>query len=111
MFKVRMRGKSFSLDPFEEKHVVFSAKESVAEVWHKRLGHYHYEWLVKMQKMKIFKDLPFLEVHSSNCLVCQYGKQNRLPFLKTTWRASKKLQLIHTDIAGPQRTPSLKGSV
>jgi len=31
MFKVRMRGKSFSLDPFEEEHVVFSAKESVAE--------------------------------------------------------------------------------
>jgi len=26
MFKVRMRGKSFSLDPFEEEHVVFSAK-------------------------------------------------------------------------------------
>uniref|UniRef100_M1B1W5 Retrovirus-related Pol polyprotein from transposon TNT 1-94-like beta-barrel domain-containing protein n=1 Tax=Solanum tuberosum TaxID=4113 RepID=M1B1W5_SOLTU len=37
MFKVRMRGKSLSLDPFEEEHVVFSAKESVAEVWHKRL--------------------------------------------------------------------------
>ena len=34
-FKVRLRGKSFSLDPFEEKHVVFSAKESVAEVCHR----------------------------------------------------------------------------
>ena len=64
-----------------------------------------------MQKMKIVKDLPILEVHSSNCLAYQYGKQNRLPFSKTTWRASNKLQLIHTDIAGPQRTPSLKGSL
>ena len=63
-FKVRLRGKSFSLDPFEEKHVVFTTKESVAEVWHKRLGHYHYEGLVKMQKMKIGKDLPVLEVYS-----------------------------------------------
>ena len=61
-----------------------------------------------MQKIKLVKYLPVLEVDSSNCLVCQYGKQNRLPFPKTTWRVSNKLQLIHTDIAGPQRTPSLK---
>ena len=33
------------------------------------------------------------------------------PFQKATWRAIRKLQLIHTDIAGPQRTPSLNGSL
>lgn len=31
MFKVKMKGKSFSLDPIEEEHLVFSAKESVPE--------------------------------------------------------------------------------
>ena len=41
----------------------------------------------------------------------QFGKQNIKPLPKTTWRASKKLQLIHLDIASPQRTPSLKGSL
>lgn len=55
--------------------------------------------------------VPVLEMNSSNCSACQYGKQSRLPFPKTTWRASKKLQLIHTDTAGPQRTSSLKGSL
>ncbi|KAL5758669.1 hypothetical protein ACOSP7_021280 [Xanthoceras sorbifolium] len=30
-----------------------------------------------------------------------YHHQGLLPFPKATWRATKKLQLIHTDIAGP----------
>ena len=42
---------------------------------------------------------------------CQFGKQNRKPFPNGTWKASKKLQLIHSDIEGPQRTPSLKGNL
>jgi len=52
-----------------------------------------------------------LEDKILNCKVCQFGKQNRKPFPKTAWRASRKLQLIHTDVAGPQRTPSLKGNL
>ena len=36
------------------------------------------------------------------------GKQSRLPFKQATWRATEKLQLIHTDLARPQKTPSLR---
>ena len=46
-----------------------------------------------------------------NCHACQFGKQRRLLFPKSSWKASQKLQIIHTDVAGPQRTPSLKGSL
>ena len=63
-----------------------------------------------MKKSEMVRDLPNFEVISTNCPTCQYGKQSRLPFLVATWRATKKLQLIHTDVGGPQRTPSLKGS-
>jgi len=56
-------------------------------------------------------DLPTLDDHIPNCKACQFGKQSRKPFPKVTWRATKKLQLIHTNIAGPQRTPSLNGSL
>ena len=52
-----------------------------------------------------------LEDKILNCKVCQFGKQNRKPFQKTAWRASRKLQLIHTDVAEPQRTPSFKGNL
>ena len=39
------------------------------------------------------------------------GKQTKLPFpKKTSWRATQKLLLVHTDVGGPQKTPSLKGN-
>jgi len=40
----------------------------------------------------------------------EFGKQTKLPFNLTTWRANEKLKLIRTDLAGPQRTLSLKRS-
>jgi len=54
-------------------------------------------------------DVPELNDQISICKACQFGKQNRKPFPKATWRALIKLQLIHTNVAGPQRIPSLKG--
>lgn len=97
LFKVKMRGRNFSLDLFEER-MVYSAKEDVAELWHKRLGHYHYHEIVKMQKLKMV-NLSDLEVNSTECGACQFGKQHIKPFPKSTLRASQKLQLVHTDIA------------
>ena len=45
------------------------------------------------------------------CGACNFWKQHRQPFPKQAWRASKKLQLVHTDLCGPQRTPSLNGNL
>ena len=110
LFKVKMRGKSFSLDPLEEEQIAFPAKENIVELWHKWLGYFHFQGLLKMKKSEMVEGLPKFEVISTSCQTCQYGKQNRLPFPTATWKASNKLQLIHTDVGGPQRTPSLKGS-
>ena len=41
VFKVKMRYKSFSFDPIEEKQVAYSTEENVTQKWHKRLGHCH----------------------------------------------------------------------
>ena len=57
------------------------------------------------------KGLPTLYDSLPNYNVCQFGKQNRKAFPKSAWGASQKLHLIHTDVAGPQRTPSLQGSL
>ncbi|RVW87111.1 Retrovirus-related Pol polyprotein from transposon TNT 1-94 [Vitis vinifera] len=46
----------------------------------------------------------------ADSVACQYGKQTRRPFPQTAWRAMHKLQLVHTDVGGPQKTPSLNGS-
>jgi hypothetical protein len=111
IFKVKMRGKTFALNPLEEEQIAFQMKENVTDLWHKRLGHYHHQGLLQLKSKEMANDLPELDDHISNCKACQFGKQNRKPFPKTTWRSTKKLQLIHTDIAGPQRTPSLNGSL
>ena len=63
-----------------------------------------------MQRKELVHGIPHLESELPGCKACQYGKQARLPFQKSIWRAIEKLQLIHTDVVGSQRTPSLKGS-
>lgn len=72
------------------------------------LGHDHHQGLLQMKSKMMVKDLPEFEDQIPGCKACQYGKLNRKPFSKATGRASGKLQLIHTDVSGPQRTPSLK---
>ncbi|KAL6315310.1 hypothetical protein AAG906_000403 [Vitis piasezkii] len=63
-----------------------------------------------MKKNDLGEGLPELEVKPPTCVACQYGKQTRLPFPQNkAWRATQKLQLVHTDVGGPQRTPSLNG--
>jgi len=106
-----MRGKSFSFDPIEEEQTAYFTQVSPTELWHKRLGHCHIQRMLNLKKKDMSRGLPVLSDHLPNCNACQFGKQNRIPFPKTVWRATKKLQLIHTDVAGPQRTPSLQSSL
>ncbi|KAL5758543.1 hypothetical protein ACOSP7_021154 [Xanthoceras sorbifolium] len=111
ILQVKMRGKSFSFDPTEEEHIAYSTDVGITEIWHKRLEHCHLQRMLKMKKNDMIRGLPTLVDYIPNCHACQFGKQNRMPFPKSTWRASQKLQLIHTDVVGPQRTPSLRGSL
>ena len=73
MFKVKMRGKSFTLNPLEEEQTAFPTKESATEIWHKMLGHYHHQGLLLLQTKKLVRDLAVLEDHLPHCQVCQYG--------------------------------------
>lgn len=110
VFRIKMRGKSFPLDPMKEKQSAYPITLSNTETWHKRLGHFHHAAVLSMQRKQLVQGLPHLDANVPNCRACQFGKQARLPFSQSTWRANEKLQLIHTDLGGPQRTPSLKGS-
>ncbi|PKI56465.1 hypothetical protein CRG98_023103 [Punica granatum] len=54
--------------------------------------------------------LPSPHKQLKHCLVCLEGKQTRLPFRKSHWRATERLQLVHTDVCGPMSVESLNGS-
>ena len=101
MFKVKMKGKGFSVDPLQEEQVACYIFPSITETWHKRLGHSHHVAVLNLHRKELAQGLPQLELELHRCKACQYGKQARLPFQKSSWRATEKLQLIHTDLAGP----------
>ncbi|RVX14481.1 Retrovirus-related Pol polyprotein from transposon RE1 [Vitis vinifera] len=90
VFKVKMRAKSFALNLMKDEQIAFSSTVSNAELWHRRC-------VIAEDKL-------------ADCVACQYGKQTRTPFPQIAWRAMYKLQLVHTDVGGPQKTPSLNGS-
>lgn len=110
--KVQMKDKRFVLDLMNLEHAAVHKEVSNNTIlWHKRLGHFHHDALIFMKKNNLAKGLPELEEDLPTCAACQYGKQSRLPFPQSTaWRASQKLQLVHTDVGGPINTPSLNGS-
>ena len=110
MFEVKMVGRSFSLNPMQEEQSAFLTKESLSKVWHKRLGHYHHQGLLQMKSKRMAIDLLEFDDHISTCKACQFGKKNRKSFPKSSWRATYKLHLVHTDVSGPQRTPLLASS-
>ncbi|KAM0939571.1 putative RNA-directed DNA polymerase [Dioscorea sansibarensis] len=100
-----MKGKSFPLDPMMEEHTAYSTAVNTTETWHKRLVHFPHEAVLSMQRKELVRGLPQLEADIKYCKACQFGKQARLSFSQSNWRATEKLQLIHTDLVVTQRTP------
>ena len=46
-----------------------------------------------------------------HCPACAAGKQHRDPFPASSSRASRPLELVHTDLSGPARVPGPGGVV
>ncbi|GKV16599.1 hypothetical protein SLEP1_g27221 [Rubroshorea leprosula] len=99
---------SFPLD-LEKVQQCFSTSKIVdADLWHKRYGHFNVKGLKFMQTHEFVRDLPELQLTDSVCESCQLGKMHKLPFpVNKSFRATQKLELVHMDICGPMRTPSL----
>lgn len=74
----------------------------IVYLWHRRYGHLNYNGLRTLNYEKMVKGLPEIQFSAKMCEDCLVGKQKRESFSKKRkWRASHKLQLVHTDICGP----------
>nr|KYP42102.1 Retrovirus-related Pol polyprotein from transposon TNT 1-94 [Cajanus cajan] len=83
------------------------ATEDVAHLWHCRFGHLSFKGLQTLQQKEMVKGLPLLKSPSKLCKDCIAGKQHRDSFpIKSSWRASQILQLVHADICGPIKPAS-----
>ncbi|KAD1131218.1 hypothetical protein E3N88_43246 [Mikania micrantha] len=81
-----------------------------SKLWHSRFGHVNYDSLTHMGKENIVKDLPVIRNIDSVCDSCVLGKHARKSFSKSTWRATKPLEMVHSDICGPMKTPTINGN-
>jgi hypothetical protein len=84
-----------------------TAAIDMTRLWHHRLGHLSFQGLHQMSASGIVIGLPYLPIIREVCSGCQFGRQARESFpLQSLNRASKPLQLLHTDLCGPMQTMS-----
>ena len=80
----------------------------VSSKWHARLGHINFENMRQMVDKELVTGIPKIMVMKKTCVSCLLGKQPRRSFpAATTYRASKKLELIHGDLCGPITPPTI----
>lgn len=109
--KTIMKGKKMSNGLFQVKlkvdvnieSLLTEKAESQAKQWHRKLGHASHGIMKKTafssEGMKLSNN--DLEELKHGCDVCQKAKQTRLSFGDTRMRATRPLQIIHTDLCDP----------
>ena len=107
-----MKDKSFVVEWKRNENKYFYVKScDESKLWHKSLGHFNYDTLNLMHTKNLVAYMLAVSKNQKVCEICQLGKQHRLSFpSKSAWRASEKLELIHTDICGPINENSINGS-
>jgi len=91
----------------EAKPAEVTAKHGILHNWHCRLGHIIFD-----NVKHLFKNHPEIAIDGSRsnptCVSCIATKQTRIPnHLPSTRITIVPLELIHTDLAGPMKIPSL----
>lgn len=101
LYKVRMG--------IKESMCLISTTASESNRWHARLGHVNFGTMKSMVQRELVLGMPHIDVEREICSSCLLGKQTRYVFPQTTtYRSSKKLELIYGDLCGPI-TPSTIG--
>jgi transposase InsO family protein len=111
----RLVGTLYKLDlaPAREVHLVAKGGEDLTslELWHRRMGHLNFSYLMDIKKGGEVEGLGFNEGDThGDCTPCLLGKAHKLPFPKDGGtRASRPLELIHSDVWGPAPVTSIGG--
>lgn len=88
------------------KFVSPSNKESEIMMWHFPLGHHNFMYLKRLYPSLFSNKKP----HLFHCEVCQFAKHTRNTYSPRSYKPSHPFVLIHGDIWGPFRIPSVTGA-
>ena len=89
----------------------FDSRSKMVTLWHRRFGHLGENNLKNLLKNNLVTGLDF-DIHDNLdfCEPCVQGKQHKTAFPKSeAKRATKLLELIHTDVCGKIEEKSLSG--
>jgi hypothetical protein len=85
-------------------------KEDESWIWHKRMGHIHFDNLVKVIKKKAVREMPQITKPTNTlCKHCQQGKKTNTKFKSKDYSTTRPLEIVHTDLVGQTTTKVLKG--
>jgi hypothetical protein len=85
-------------------------KEDGSWLWHRRMGHMHFDNLVKVKKIEEVIEIPQITKPTNTlCKHCQYGKQTKTRFKSKGYSTTRPLEIVHTNLVGPTTTKGLKG--
>jgi len=82
-----------------------STKNEEYNLWHKRLGYLNFEDVKKLQSQTSGMKIDFSKISKDLCQVCIEGMQTGRPHNQQRRRATRPLQLVHSDIIGPVISP------
>lgn len=80
------------------------------KVWHERLGHLNIKEVQNMCKNGALPVTLTGEDKNFICEACQYGKQSRLPFEKSSRGKTEPGSIVYSDVCGPVQQPSVSGA-
>jgi GAG-pre-integrase domain len=94
----------------ESAHLMSTLPLNIA-LWHCRLAHHDYNSVKYMISHQLVTgiDIQSKQPPDPICEPCLSGKMNANPFPSSTTRATKPLELIHTDLHGPFKTRTMSG--
>ena len=115
LLEARRQGNVYVVDLAHDTSVMtptcFLAKASSSEtnLWHRRLGHVNLKTINKLSKLNLVRGLPQKEFQcEEHCVPCLKGKQTKVSHKTIDESKSNNcLQLLHLDLFGPIRFPSL----
>lgn len=95
-----------------------SKQEINVKLWHDRLGHLNLESMKLLKNRHLVTDFGISDINNeldlnklTQCEACIKGKIHRTAMPNSaTHRASKILELVHSDVCGPMNTTSLGGA-
>ncbi|GBM58093.1 hypothetical protein AVEN_164281-1 [Araneus ventricosus] len=77
------------------------------KIWHERTGHINLKALCELSERGLIEKLDVSNKEDFFCEGCQYGKQHIFPSNPREYKATKRGELIYSDICGPMSVQSV----